>query len=367
MTQTISLPPADQNGFLARLWKDPEQRSVVVGIIAVILIHLILAVLAPWLFKTEPTHFTKRKAAQPQVFNIEMAPELFPKVAPPPKQKIVEANPNAPENIPDKTNNIADRNQQAAQEHPKPKENADMAATEGRKDIQTNAVVTGRLSKPQEAVPPAPPEVSKTASVAKPKAEMAPLSGIEKTDGKDVDGFKSGNSKPADVVKDVSQITKGSKDTPIIQDANVAQAQVDPKRPRPRPALAASQVHSAVLTDRAIGAKNYGVNAVDSRFNAYAAYLRRLEEAVEIEWYRILDAMNTAGFQGTRVTVQFTLTSKGQISAIVDTQSTAPNPGTRACLSAITNPAPFEPWTADMIQTMGGADHTDLVFDFFYE
>jgi hypothetical protein len=73
---------------------------------------------------------------------------------PPPPNKYVEANPNAPDNVPDKTNNFSSQNQQLAQEKPQLDQHNDKPKLDGKKDIQSNQVVSGQLSKPQETVPP---------------------------------------------------------------------------------------------------------------------------------------------------------------------------------------------------------------------
>ncbi len=367
MTHSISLqpPPDDQPGLVTRMWKDPEQRSVLIGILGVILIHLFLAIVAPWLFKSDPMPPAKRRQAQPQVFNIEMPPETFVKPALKPPMKFVQANPNANTDTPDKTNNFSDRNQKVAQEKPAPTETkSDMPATEGRKDLKSNAVVTGNLSKPQESVPPSKPEVSKMAAVAKPKAEQNPLSGFEKKAGDDPDGFKSNLGKVADSPKDVAVATTGAKNAPVIQDANVNETQIDPRHPRARPQLAATQVSSAVLSENTIGSHNVGITALDSHFNQYGVYLRRMFEAIEIEWHKLLAPMDTATFGGTQVDIVFRLDSTGHVTAFLKKEGTAPDAGASACASAITIPAPFGEWTPDMIAVLG--DHSDLEIQFFY-
>ena len=65
--------------------------------------------------------------------------------------------------------------------------------------------------------------------------------------------------------------------------------------------------------------------------------------------------------------VVFKLNSKGEVSQIV---SVEPTPGTsdastRACPSAIAIPAPYGPWTEDMIAVLG--TEQELVFTFYYE
>jgi len=95
-----------------RMWTDPDSRSVLIGLLAVLIVHLLVFALAPVLMRSEPRSLLARKTAAPRDFNIEIAPDAFTKVPlkPPPPTRYVEANPNAPENVPDRTNNFSSRN-----------------------------------------------------------------------------------------------------------------------------------------------------------------------------------------------------------------------------------------------------------------
>lgn len=353
------------DGIIARMWDEPDQRSVLIGIAGAILINLLVVVLGPLLFRNDRT--TVPIANAKPHYNMTIDPEILKRFLPQPKpaQKFVEANPNAPENVPDKTNNFSDRNQQVAQEKPTPNGKSDMPATEGRKDLQSSAVVTGHISKPQEAVPVTPQSQQLKPTPPRPKAEQVPLSGFENKVGDDPRGFGSHIASPSVNPKDVNQQVKGMDNLIPDPNPNVQESQVDPTHPRPRPSLDRSNVRSAVLSERTIGTSNMGITAVDARFNNYGVYLKRLLEEIEAEWYRILESMQSASFQGTHVYVRFRLNSKGEIEQLVDVQSTAVDQATHACTSAITNPAPYGAWTPDMIETLG--TEQDLMIDFFYE
>src|ERR1700691_2689722 len=195
-------PSAALRRYVSRLLADPDSRSVLIGLAAVLLVHLFLLATAPYLLRTEPVHGRVRTQAAPKQFSIEIAPDEFVKTPPkpPPANKYVEANPNAPDNTPDKTNNFSSQNQQLAQEKPQKDQHSDKPKLDGKKDIESNQVVSGQLTKPQDVVPPSP-------DVAKPaKAEQAarqkqdPLAGFEKMpDG--ADGFGSNLGKDPNVAK----------------------------------------------------------------------------------------------------------------------------------------------------------------------
>jgi hypothetical protein len=80
--------------FAANAWKDPDSRSVVIGVLAVLLVHAILFVAAPYLLRSDVSHALLRKHAAPRQFNIEIAPNEFvtPPPKPPPPNRYVEAN-----------------------------------------------------------------------------------------------------------------------------------------------------------------------------------------------------------------------------------------------------------------------------------
>ena len=99
------------------------------------------------------------KPAHRPNLDVQLVPDEFIMPRKPEKAlpKFVETNPDAPENMPDKTDNIAAQNQQAAQEKPNPNAHGDRAATEGKKDFESNQIVSGRLTPPEKTPPPEPP------------------------------------------------------------------------------------------------------------------------------------------------------------------------------------------------------------------
>src|SRR5688572_7124807 len=97
---TILTPPptpsADRRRPLARLSDNPETRSVQIGVLGTILVHLLLFFLAPLIvrFETPPL---RQPALEANQYSIELTPETLEKPAPqPPPSKFVETNPDAP-------------------------------------------------------------------------------------------------------------------------------------------------------------------------------------------------------------------------------------------------------------------------------
>lgn len=354
----------------ARLWDDPDSRSIIIGVLGMLVVHLLLFFIAPRLLHSDTSLGVERPHASPQEFSIELSPDMAPKEQPKPPApfNFVEANPNAPDNIPDKTVNFAAQNQQVAQEKPTPEGASDRPAIEGRKDVQSTQIVTGQLTEPMEPVPASPPVEQQTTTTAEvtPKREQNPFAGFEKTEGASENGFASNIAKSTDNATDVREHVDGLKNAPLIQNATSAEPQIDPKRPRPRPQVVKQmQVRPAIFQENLIGTKNIGAVAYDAKWSNYGQYLQKMIETVQIQWERILTQSQVYPTSGTSVKVVFRMDTEGKISQIVDVDGTAGNQAQKACTSAITSRAPYGPWTEDMIAVLGQSQ--ELTFTFFYQ
>jgi hypothetical protein len=372
MSQTLASPSpiASLRRWALRLWDDPESRSVIIGILGMVLIHLLLFLVAPYLLRPDMSVVAKRPHASPQEFSIDLSSDVppVPQPKPPTPFNFVEANPNAPDNIPDKTTNFAAQNQQVAQDKPTPDGKSDRPAIEGRTDVQSTQIVTGQLSQPVEATqlsPPAEPEVTKTAETA-PKLEQNPFAGFEKTQGESLDGFASRIAKSTDTPTDVAEHVDGVKNVPLIQGATLMHPEIDPKHPRPRPQVVKQiQVRPAIFQENKLGTSNIGNIGYDAKWSNYGQYLQKMIETVQIQWERILIESRVSPPSGTSVKVVFRMNTEGRISQIIEVNGTAGNQAEKACTSAITARAPYGPWTDDMIAVLGQSQ--DLTFTFYYQ
>lgn len=373
MSQTIasSSPFASLRRTFAGWWQEPDSRSVMVGIAGVLLIHLLLLLLAPRALRLEHAPSVLRPHSSAREFSIQIAPDTFtpkPVPKPPPPMKFVETNPNAPENIPDKTNNFGAQNQQAAQEKPTPNGKADHPAIEGQKEIHSTQIVSGQLTKPVElppapAVPEQPPSPNTQQAAVR---EQNPLNGYEKTEGENVNAFGTNVAKPSDDAKPIPNKVEGAKDVPLIQGATGLQPMIDPRHPRPRPQIVKSQqVRPAIFEENKFGTQNIGPAAYDARWSNYGAYLQKLIETVQIQWERILIESRVYPVGGTHVSVRFRLDKEGKIAEILNVEGTAGEQAKQACISAITSRAPYGPWTEDMIAVLG--EQQDMTFTFYYQ
>lgn len=372
MSQTIVHPslPTQVRRWMGRAWEDPEIRSTFIGLAGVLLIHLLLWAVVPHFLKFEPLPVNQRPKAAGREFNIEFAPDVFPKPTAKPKDpfKFVETNPEAPENTPDKTNNFGAQNQQVAQEKPTPEGKSDRPATEGKKDFESNQIVSGRLSTPLEHVEAVPPPAAVPPAdqpVAAARAEQNPLSGDEKLQGENKDGIGSSIAKRLENARAVPEKVEGVRDAKDVQGATATQAAIDPRRPQPRPMLVKPmQVRPAILAENKIGTSNVGAVAFDAKWSEYGAYLQRMIETVQVQWERILLEQKANPIQGSLVVVKFVMNDEGRIVDIGVESTTANETATRACVSGITDRSPYGPWTDDMKAVLGKKQEMTFSFHF---
>jgi len=314
---------------------------------------------------------TPFKPARRPDFNIELAPDEYlmprkPQQAPP---KFVETNPDAPENMPDKTNNFAAQNQQAAQEKPNPDSKGDHAATEGKKDFESTQIVSGRLTPPTKAPPPEPPPTPEVAKALEKAAAMrkaeSPLPGFEKREGTSADGFGMNEAKPTDNATAATEKVEGAKDAPTtVGEMSPAQVAIDPRKPKPRVQLAQQHVRPAIFAEDRVGAKNIGLAGYDAKWSNYGAYLQRLVDSVQITFDNIVESSGVFPPTGTVVTIRFRMDSEGKIAEIMSVDSTGGQQAASQCTTAITARSPYGKWTDDMVAMLG--DSQEFTWKFYY-
>ncbi len=372
MSQTI-VPPhplVTLRRYGVELWEDPDSRSVLIGLLGVLLVHLLLLLYAPHILRVDPSSSVLRPHSSNKQFNIEIAPDTFiqkPVPKPPPPFKFVETNPDAPDNAPDKTNNFAARNQQVAQEKPTPDGKSDRPAITGQKEIESTQIVDGRLSKPTEQAPTSPMTVAPPkVSVEAPRQEQNPLTGIEKREGADENGYGSNIAKFPESTKPVPERIEGVKNAPLIQGATSVQPQIDPQHPQRRPQIVKQmQTRPAIFQENKLGTQNIGAIGVDAKWSAYGQYLQKMIESVQIQWERLIIESKIYPGGGKMVTVRFRMDKEGQISQIISVDGTAGNQAEGTCTTAITSRAPYGPWTDDMIAVLG--ESQVMTFTFYYQ
>lgn len=355
--------------WLVRTWAEPDGRSNFVGVAGTVVFALLLWLVGPRVLRLEHIPSVTRPHASPKEFSIEIAPDAFvrPEEKQPDPFKFVETNPDAPENTPDRTANFGAQNQQVAQETPTPDGRSDRPATEGKEDFESSQIVSGRLTQPIEEVEAVPEIVEQQEQiVSAPKAEQNPLTGTEKVEGEDKTAYGSNVAKIPENVRPVDERVEGDKVAPLIEGLAGLQPAIDPTKPRPRPQLVnPPQTRPAILADNKFGTENIGNIAVDAKWSNYGAYLQRMIDSVQIQWERILIDSKVYPPSGSSATVKFVMNNEGNISRIVNVESNSSESARRACVSAITDRAPYGAWTDDMKALLG--EQQEMTFTFYYQ
>ncbi len=351
--------------WMPGLSQNPDTRSIQIGLIWTLLVHLMLLLLAPQVFRSDfsPGRFV-RPGTSARTFEVELAPETV--AAPPakPMARFVETNPDANNNVPDHTDNFAAQNQQAAQPVPDKGSTLHMPKTEGRKDfLNDSQIVTGQLRQPTPtpAAPPAQPQAPTKPSQAHPKLQV-PLPGYVDSRGDNPEAFGTEVAKFPEPSTGADHHVEGDRNSQNTTGAGANSAQTVRPQPMPRPRVA--QVRPGILQERPIGVSNAGRIGVDAHFSQFGDYLQELIDIVQIQWERIIESSAAYPKSSTHVVIKFRINSQGQIAEIIKVEGDAGDYGTNAALSAIRSPAPYRPWTKEMVAVLG--DDQTITFDFYY-
>lgn len=106
------------------------------------------------------------------------------------------------------------------------------------------------------------------------------------------------------------------------------------------------------------------LESANPRFKQFDGYIQKVIDIVQIRWERILKSPNVALTPKTHVVITFRLNASGEIAEILKVEGDAGDLGTNAALSAIRQPAPYRPWTRDMISVLG--NDQVITFTFYY-
>lgn len=373
-----SPPPATTvRQWLRRVWDEPDSRSVLIGLIGVLLVHLLLWLVAPRVLRFDHVA-SARPPAAPQQFNIELAPDAFskpvPAIPPPPPpppapSRFVIANPDAPDNPPDKTENFGQQNQQVAQEVPRPNENNDMPKLDGEKKLSGDAVVS-RMGSPETVPAEAVPATRGTDQEQVQEQRAAPqardiLSGTQKDEGKNENSYgenivKLPATKP--IAEQKVEGTDAPSTEPTTSPTGMHAVNINPKAPQPRIRLERRSV--GILAKTETGTSRIGVTAANIKWSEYGEYHGRLVEAVQFQWENILIQSKIFPPDGSSVTVVFRLTDEGTIGEIIEVKGDAGALAERSCVSAITSRAPYGAWPHQMRAALGKDVKLTFVFHF---
>jgi outer membrane biosynthesis protein TonB len=108
----------------------------------------------------------------------------------------------------------------------------------------------------------------------------------------------------------------------------------------------------------------------DAIGSPFGEYDERVINAIEQHWYDLIDSRNNSTDHGGRVVVRFRLHYDGRVTDLRVVQSDVGELLSSMCISAISDPAPYERWPEPMyrkIKVESGVDYRDVQFTFFYE
>jgi hypothetical protein len=351
---------------------DPVHRSIGIGIACTILFHLLLLWLSPQfgLNKFSGVHSgIAVKTNKGKTFDFQLEP-MPPE---PPKQnamRYVDTNPDAPENTPDKTPNISNRNQQSAQPDPAKEKDPENrpSITNAQDQIKNDtSIVTGNLAKPQQGASGSPQVIKddskQTQEELKARAEQTPLSGNEKNEGKSEDGIATNISKSKSPTTHADQEVEGAHDAKDPTGGLIAVNQTSKAQPKARPRLTAPR--STILTNRVTGVQNVGILGMDAHWSEYGEYMHEMLEIIQTSWYRILEESRVSPPRGSHAVVTFKINSKGETEIVKVEDSDAGKQGVLSCTNAITAPQPYRKWTEQMISVLG--DEQTITLSFYYQ
>lgn len=386
----LKRPHGPATGFRRKI----DRRSIIIGVVGALLLHVCLILFGPRLEDVMMTHgdatWTRSEARSP-TFDIEMFPDDYFQPPEPPPQKFVEINPDAPDNPPDRTNQFSSQNQQVAQEVPDPDADPANESPASKSDQEeapdSTAIVSGNRQEPAPPViappptpdeaPPDTPEEQFTTDPSLAHASSAeavdPLAGIEADMGDNENGIGTNVVKLPENPRPVDEKVEGAKEnfdpraTPNATPGPAVYYRPDPNAPKARPQLAGSQLRPAFIANNVNGTANMGVIAHNALKTAYGEYLNRIIDTVDIKWNmdirEKLESRVSFPLDGSRVKVEFILHKDGTVT-IGTVDGSAGLLWNRVAVEAIAARSPYGKWTDDMIAILG--DQTPITFTFHY-
>jgi len=352
--------------------------SSAAALIIALLLHLSLLVVVP-------AEFLMSKAAldaHDEPLEIILLP---PEPVTADEPKFVEANPELPENEPDRKDQYSFRAQQASDQSLK-EALLDAPNVEGEENSQK--IIQGAMDQAtplipgiyQSAVPlgegegrdggkngaqaaqvisPAEPLPAPDFIQQKPIANDGPGSSL-KTPGTGKEmvevpspeaPIKLYKSQPQATQLDQQQEPHGSGGVPVAKPI-----------PRARPTLSPDLINGVVMRSEG-SASRRGALAIDATFSEFGEYQQQFYAALQAGWYQEIDFFQPID-TSTRVVVSFRITADGVIHDVDVLHSTASQIATLICQTALTKRSPYRPWTKEMVAVFGQARSLQVVFHY---
>lgn len=178
--------------------------------------------------------------------------------------------------------------------------------------------------------------------------------------------------KPGDLLMATPGPEQKPSPPPLAQPRPEAVVSNAPARPRTLAAARAQMnqnPQSALVGQKMFqegGVKRFSVvPALDTLGSPLGAYDARFVAAVQQCWYALLEEQRYSLDRLGKVVVSFRLTAEGRITDMRVEESNVGEIYTTLCQLAITKPAPYEKWPAD-VRRLVGNDYRDIRFTFYY-
>lgn len=309
---------------------------------------------------------------------------LPPEAIPEEEMKFVEANPEAPENEPDRKDQYSFRAQQAADESLK-EALLDAPEVDGEEDSQK--IIQGAMEQPTpltpgvyapavqpgegegaeggkagaqaaQMAPPAEPLPAPDFIQQKPVVEDGPGSSLETPGvGKEVVENPDPEA-PINLYKPQPQTTQQQQEQ---GDGSGGAPDAKPV-PRARPTLSPDLIHGPVMRSEG-SASRRGALAIDATFSEFGEYQQQFYAALQAGWYQEIEFFQPID-TSTRVVVSFRITADGVIHDVEVLHTTASEIATLICQTALTKRSPFRPWTKEMVTVFGQERTQEVVFHY---
>lgn len=148
----------------------------------------------------------------------------------------------------------------------------------------------------------------------------------------------------------------------------------DQEAPKPKPPRTIAEALARLGENKLVGMKmkqdggvhrTLEISSMDARgteFGAYDAYLVRV---IANRWYQLLDGLSFAADGYGKVVLEFDLHFNGRVTDMKMTDRSVGESLGLVCEKAVMDPAPFNPWSAEMRRMLGEVRH--IQFTFHYE
>lgn len=304
----------------------------------------------------------------------------------PSEARFVEANPEAPENEPDRTDQYSYRSQQAADESPL-KDELNQPNVDGEEDSQKilqgslqqappiepgvyqpaarpgegEGEQGGKLGNPSEVAIPTPvqPRPAPAFIQQDPVTEEGPGSRSDLT-GEALEVFENPDPEaPIEIYRPQPQPMAEEFKQPGDGAGGAEEAQ---PRPRVRPRLAPELITGPLMRSKG-SASRRGSIAIDATFSEFGEYEQQFYAAIQTGWYQEIEFFQPID-TATRVRVQFTIYADGKVADVKAVQTTASEIATFICETAIAKRSPFRPWTKEMVLVFGQQRTLTVMFHY---